>query len=167
MSSINMGPCYLYYGGTFLGEGKGGTRVSLSYTTAKSTADSTGETARQKVITGQEVMLKTALTELGKTALAALIPVSEVSGNAVLVKNAVGTNLVSTAKVLIAKPIIGGVATTDESEWFTLPAASCLPNFEVPFEIDNQRVWAVEFEGHLDSNGVIAKFFGGNEAEGS
>lgn len=160
LESRNIGPCLLDYGGTTLGETKGGVTLQMDYQTAKTTCDRFGETARQKIITGAEVKVLANLTEVSVAILEDLIPGAVLAGNTLTVSSSVGANLLDSAQVLILKPIVEGVADTDPTTWITLAKASVTPKFDVPFKLDDQRVWAVEFEGHPDADDVIAVFGG-------
>lgn len=149
MFSKNMGPCVLDYGGTELGETFGGTNFVYNFTTAKSMADSSGEIARSKIITGISCFARTALTEPTLTQLNAVIQGATLTGTIKLaLRSPIGTDLVANTAILILKPIIDGIAGVDEEDWTYIPKASVTPNFDTPFQLDNQKVWAVEFEGH-------------------
>ena len=152
MWSKNVGPCVLDYTGAELGETVGGVVLNFSQLTFKSVADKTGSTARGKHVTGEECSVTASLTEVTKEILQKVITGSSLSTGPtkkrLTVKTNVGKDLVEDAGMLILKPIIERVASTDTDDWIYLPKASVAPEFDVPLTIDGQRAWKVVFEGH-------------------
>lgn len=152
-----IGPCEVTYDGEVLGNTEGGCEFSSKYDTATTTVDKTGTTARAKIITGVKVEVTCNLAELTLADLAKIIPGANSGTDSMYVKNSVGTDLVAAAATLILKPIVDGVAATDESEWLTVPAASCAPDLAIPFQLDKQRVYKVTFEGHPTTVGAATE----------
>ena len=151
MFSKNMGPCVLVFDDTELGETYGGTNFLFGMSTAKSMADKTGETARSKIVTGVSCTVTTTLTEPTLLQLSKVVYGSEyalIDTARLQLQAPVGYDLVENAKILILKPIIESIASADEEDWIYIPKASVVPNFDVPYMLDSQKVWAVEFEGH-------------------
>ncbi len=150
MFSKNIGPCDLVFDSTSLGLTKGGTIFYFTRNTAKTTADKTGETAREKLVIGEECMVKAAITEATLEQLAKIIggTVSGTTTKQLKLNNSVGTNLIDGAKELILKPLAAGVVSANEADWIRIAKATINPNFEVPHDLQNQKVWAFEAEGH-------------------
>lgn len=151
MFQDNIGPCKLVYGGADLGETHGDVMLKFSQATAKGTAASTGETARQKVVTGEECTVEADLTEVAAATLVEIVAGAEQRGSSVKTtafQTAVGKDLVKTAKTLILKPISEGQVSADNKEWIYIPKASVNPDFNVAFSASNQKVYRVVFEAH-------------------
>ena len=136
-------------GGINLGETLGGVTFSFKESAVVTKTDKTGETARAKYITGCECKVTGAITE------AALTQIGIIAGRApstteLLLKARVGANLIDDAAVVILKPIVEGVASTDEKGWIYIPKATVLPLFEVKHGLTegDQKAWAFEIEGH-------------------
>jgi hypothetical protein len=150
MFGNNIGPCALNYKSVELGETYGGTVLNYTMNAAKTFVDKTGQTARKKIVIGVEANIEVQLTEASLTQLAAIVPGADLSSAAdrLALQVPVGSDLVGSAGVLILKPIIEGIATTDDSLWIYIPKASCLPQFSVPLKLEEQYVWKIMFEGH-------------------
>lgn len=155
-STRNIGPCEVEYDGVVIGLTEGGVTLNTKYDTHETTADITGTTARRKIVTGVKVNVEANLTEVTVTQLAKIIPGSTLTEDIFIIQNCVGTDLVTNAKVLILKPLVGsgneGIdsdgAVSDDTEWVTVPLASVTPDLAVPFALDKQRIYKVTFEGH-------------------
>ena len=152
MFSSNIGPCVLEYDGTEIGETYGGANFKYTMSAAESKTDKTGETARQRIVTGSECSVTVPLTEATLDQLAVVVPGSDLTAGptnkALHLQSTVGMDLVDNAHTLILKPIVEGVASTDEEDWTYIPKASVIPIFDVPFKLSDQKVWNVEFMGH-------------------
>ena len=150
MFSKNIGPCELVYDSTPLGLTKGGTTFTCTRSTVKTVADKTGETAREKLVTGDECLVKAAITEATLEQLAKIVGGTATGSTAKQLKlqNKVGTNLIDTAKTLTLKPLVAGAVDETAANWIVIPKATINPTFEVPFDLANQKVWGLEAEGH-------------------
>lgn len=139
----------LEFGGTSLGEILGGVKLKYSRSTFKGKADSTGETARSETITGASVSVSCALTYADLEAIGAVSFGTLNSGETRLaLSHEVGRNLLEDADELIIKPIVDGVADTDDEHWIYIPKAVPVIDFDTTFKLGEQVAWAVTFEGH-------------------
>lgn len=149
--SKNVGPVEIVFNGTSLGLTLGGTVLSAKQNIFRPVADVTGTTARGKFVTGEEVMIKAAVTEATHEQIAAIFG-TDVEGSttkAVTFKSQVGKDLLADyVGLLILKPIVEGVVSTTEADWITVPAATLVPAVELPMQIAGQKAWAFEGEGH-------------------
>ena len=171
MFSKNVGPVEIVFNAVSIGLTQGGSKLAVTRDVAVTTADKTGKTSRAKIVTGHGVKVTGAITEATLVQLAAVIGGSVTEGattDELKIKAQVGKDLLSEAKILILKPIVEGVTSTDEEDWITIPKATINPAFDVPFELENQKVWGFEFEGHpLTADDVAsgATYDGGDWAE--
>lgn len=151
MFSKDIGPVELTFGGTVLGNTRGGATLSYNEETTKTTIDKFGTTARAKMIIGQAVTISAAIGEATLAQLAKILGTTVTAGSTtdeVVLQNRVGENLLDSADTLIIKPIIEGTVSATEADWIYVPLATLTANFETPFELENQRAWAFTAEGH-------------------
>lgn len=155
--NLEMGPCLVSFKGTDLGLTKGGVEVTFGTEVTPIVADQYGDTAINQVIKGRSVKVKVPLAERDLTKLAAVIPGSTLVGTTTkkLVVNAsVGTSLRSLAGELILHP--KDKPALDLSKDVTIPLAMAKGDMQFSFKSDDQRVYAVEFEGYVDlDTGVL------------
>jgi hypothetical protein len=149
--SENIGPVEAVFDDISLGYIKDGAQFTFNESSATTTADITGETPREEIIIGVDCSVSFAITEATLEQLAEITGGTVESGStkdALALKARVGQNLVDLAATLILKPIIAGVATTDESKWIVIPKAAPRPEFQVNHSITDQRLWNVAFKGY-------------------
>lgn len=79
---------------------------------------------------------------------------SGVSGSGTLLvrSRVTGTTLYSLAQELIVKRIVGGIADTDASRWLHIPKAYPIPNFDIPYNLTDQRGFMVTFKAFPDAD---------------
>ena len=145
-----IGPCQVVFNGTSLGHTLGGVKVMVRQNVARGTADATGDTTRQKVISGEEVKVNTALTETTMATLKSIIAGSTEDGDvqsALSMLTQVGRDLVTDAKMVILKPLQGETAV-DDKDWIYVPKASITLNAEVNHHPTEKKVVGIEIEGH-------------------
>lgn len=149
--NLEMGPCTITYKGTDLGLTKGGVEVEFATEVAAITVDQFGETIIDNVIKGRSVKVKVPMAESDLTKLAACVPGSMLIGTTskkLVVKSSVGTSLRAQAGVLVLHPFAR--AANDKSKDVTISLASVKGDFSFAFKHDEQKVFAVEFEGFVD-----------------
>jgi hypothetical protein len=155
--NLEMGPCTVSFKGTDLGLTKGGVEVTFGTETTTINADQYGDTAINQVIKGRSVKVKVPLAERDLTKLAAVTPGSTLVGttNKKLVINAaVGTSLRALAGALVLHPY--ELAASNKSKDVNIPLAMSKGDFQFVYKSDDQRVYAVEFEGFVDlDTGVL------------
>ena len=101
-------------------------------------------------------------TRIALATLATLLPGGTNSGGAsgyVGVKAGsgivgVGRSMYDNGKPLFIKPIVDGVAA-DNGYWLRLEHAYPVPNFEVMFDVNNQRVYGLTFHAHPDATSKL------------
>lgn len=161
----DLGPCEVTYDGNVIGETvdnpdggtHGGCNLQISQAFQETHRDQKGEDPHDEIITGQNVQVVCNFAGLSLEQLQALVLGSKLSAGVTdkewSIENAVGTSLKDEAKVLILKPIIDGAATSDEDFWITANKAAPKPNFDIPFSLKDQKVYAVTFRCFYDANG--------------
>lgn len=148
--SKNVGPVEIVFDGVSLGLTLGGTTLSSRQNIFRSVADATGTTARGKYVTGEEVMVRAAITEATHEQIAKIFgtTVTGSTTKAVTFKSQVGKDLLDDVAIMILKPIVEGVVSTTEADWIFIPAATITPAVELPMQIAGQKAWQFEGEGH-------------------
>jgi hypothetical protein len=149
--NLEMGACNVSFKGTDLGLTKGGVEVEFGTEVATITADQHGDTAIDDIIKGRSIKVKVPLAENDLTKLAAVFPGSTLVGTTTkkLVINAgTGQSLRALAGALILHPVANAAA--DKSGDVNVPLAMCKGDMQFSFKHDDQRVYAVEFNGYVD-----------------
>lgn len=149
--NLEMGPCSVTYKTTDLGLTKGGVEVEFATEVTPITVDQFGDTVIDNVIKGRSVKVKVPMAENDLEKLAACVPGSTLIGTTtkkLIVKAAVGTSLRALAGPLILHPV--AAAAGDKSKDVTINLASVKGDFSFAFKHDDQKVFAVEFEGFVD-----------------
>jgi hypothetical protein len=133
-------------------------------TTADLKADQLGEAPANQVFTGQgPVEVEIPLAELTFANIVAAVPgATLITDGATPTKTRVqfvapvGTDLVSIGKSLILKRIIGGVVSTDEDNWLTVPLAAPVTELNYTYDASSQRVLNAKFRGFPTTVGIYA-----------
>lgn len=154
----DLGPCRVIFDGTDLGETFGD--VLLRYTTEESPVheDRQGTTPVDLITTGQAVEVEVPLTRLQIANLAKVIPGgsgSGTSGSKMTVINVIGESLADRSAELILKPIVNGVASTDNTEWAHVYKAAPRADMEIAYSVQNQRVYKTMFTGFFDDTNKL------------
>lgn len=166
---LDIGPCQVEYNGVVLGKTvanpdggtHGGTRVQVTIERRSAMRDALGAQPYDTFVVGRTLRVQTSLTGLSLEQLAALIPGASLStGPAkkqLKLGNPVGMSMRANAEELILKPIAEGAVSTKEEDWINIPLAFPVPDFDVAFNLEDQKVYNVEFETFDDlSTGVVA-----------
>jgi hypothetical protein len=155
--NLEMGPCNVSFKATDLGLTKGGVEVTFGTEVTPIVADQYGDSAINQVIKGRSVKCKVPMAERDLTKLAAVIPGSSLVGTTtkkLVINAAVGTSLRSLAGELVLHP--KDVDVADKSRDVVIPLAMAKGDMQFSFKADDQRVYAVEFEGFVDlDTGVL------------
>ena len=121
-----------------------------------------GNTPLDGTFTGyDQVEFEAPFTRLTYANLATVIPGASnsggESGNVVVYANAiVGQSLVAVAQELIVKRIVLGVVDTVQKRWLHLPLAYPIPQFDIPYNLNDQRGFMVLFKVYAnESTGVV------------
>lgn len=148
----DLGPCILEFGGTDIGQTYGGTNFRYSEEDADIMEDRFGSNPVDAIQKGSTCEVEANLTRLQIAQLIAVISASSGSGTVsgsgkMVVKTRVGYSRYDNAATLILKPIVeNGAASSDEKTWLYIYRASPMPNFDVAYNIDDQRVFKVIFK---------------------
>lgn len=147
--TTDIGPCVIDYGGVELGETVGGCQFSFKESAIVTRIDKTGTLGRSKYINGLECKVTGAIGEATLAQLAAITGGTP-TGTELVLQARVGTNLRDSAETAILKPIIAGVASTDNDEFIYIPVATIMAAFDVPHRLEEgaEKVWGFEIEGH-------------------
>jgi hypothetical protein len=146
-----MGPCDVTFKGTDLGLTKGGVDVEFGTEVTPIVADQYGDSVIDNVIKGRSIKVTVPMAERDLDRLASVFPGSSVVGTTtkrLVVNAAVGTSLRALAGALILHP--HAVPAADKTKDLTVPLAMAKGDIKFSYKSDDQRVYAVEFEGFVD-----------------
>jgi hypothetical protein len=151
----DLGPCSVIFDSVDLGATQGG--VTFRHTESGKTVneDQHGVTPVDEIKTGATCSVEVPLTRTSLGQLAKVVGASSYTGTRLRVKNATGISLLDNAKVLILKPIVNGVTSTDSSNWLTIQKAYAKADFEVSYGNENQRIYKVVFTAFPDANNEL------------
>lgn len=149
--NVKLGPCKVTYGDVDLGLTKGGVEVSITTNKHEVMVDQFGSTAVNDYITGRTGTVKVPMAETDLAKLLVVIPGAKLVTDATTpskkkleIPTAVGTSLLESALALVLHPT--AMATTDKSDDVTVPLASPAGNIQFSFQVENERVYAIEFQ---------------------
>lgn len=153
----DLGPCIISWGGTDITEAD--SAIFRCTFTSEFVYDAAhGSMPVDGVFTGMEpVEVEVPFTRTSYANLTTVLPGSTFSGSgysgAVEVRsNRVGTTMYGDADELIVKRIVNGIADTDETKWLHVFKTYPIPNFEVQYDLNNQRVFTVTFKAFPDQD---------------
>ena len=149
----NLGVCNVSFDGTSLGQTFGAVIFREEITSAPVECNEKGKI--DDVLTGSNVTVEVPLTNLSLLELSKVLPHAtyDAVNDNLIMKNPVGVSLADIAKVMILKPIVDNAVSTDADEWLTLYSAAPLPNLEVTFDKETQRVFTVTFQSYPNEAG--------------
>lgn len=159
MSAVwkDIGPAEITYNGVVLGETvanpeggtHGGCRFRLMQEHRQSFRDKKGTNPYDEIIVGTKAEIMSNLTGMSIDQLAQAVPGSTLTDGPTSkrldIKSGVGYSLRDNAAAIILKPLINGVATADQTQWIQASLAHPKPDFDVPFDMEGQRVYPVTF----------------------
>jgi hypothetical protein len=157
----DLGPCTITFNSIVLGATKGGVKFKYAEESKPVNEDQKGVTNVDEIGVGAsscEVeipMTRSTLSQLSK-----VIGGSSYSGNKLNVNNRVGVSFYDNAQLLILKPIVNNVASTDTKDWLNIPKAYPKVDFEISFDNDGQRIYKVIFKGFPDASSGLIWFMG-------
>lgn len=164
----DIGPCNVYWGGTLVGASMDDTIVRISSNYADSHRSNKGTLAVDSVISGHTVEVETPMGGLTLTQMSVLFPNSVLNGNTSKLefKTSVGYSMKDNAAALVLKPILSGTETTDQRNWITFNEAHPVPNWEVPFGSESERIYNIMWRVFDDDNDVMVQFGASGSAGG-
>ena len=147
----DLGPCEVTFDGVSLGSTFGGVIFRHTEESRPVREDQQGVTNVDELKVGVSCEIEVPLTRTSLGQLSKVIGNSTYTGSKLEVGVVVGQSLLDAAKVLIIKPIIDSVVSTDSKTWLTVYKAYPRVDLEVNYNYENQRVYKVIFKAFPDS----------------
>lgn len=167
---VKLGPCIVTFDGTDLGLTKGGVEVSITTNKYEVMVDQFGSTAINDIITGRTGMVTVPMAETDLSKLLKVIPGAvlvtdgtEPTKKKLEIPTAVGTSLIESAKLLNLHPKAN--APTNKADDVTVPLASPAGDITFSFQVENERVYAIEFRMYPDEVTGLLAILGDPDAE--
>lgn len=159
---VKLGPCNATFDSTDLGLTKGGVEVEITTSRHEVVVDQFGTTAINDIITGRQGLVRVPMAETDLNKLMVVIPGSTLVRDALEptkmkleIPTAVGVSLIESAKELILHP--KHLPASDKSEDVTIPLCSPAGDLSFAFNVENERVYAIEFRMYPDEDtGLLA-----------
>lgn len=152
----DLGPCEVNFDGVSLGATMGGVIFRHTEESRPVREDQQGVTNVDELKVGVSCEIEVPLTRSSLGQLSKVIGNSTYTGTKLEVGVVVGESLLDNAKVLILKPIIDSVVSTDERTWLTVYKAYPRADLELTYNYENQRVYKIIFKAFPD-NGKLWK----------
>ncbi len=146
----DLGPCEVNFDGVSLGATMGGVIFRHTEESRPVREDQQGVTNVDELKVGVSCEIEVPLTRSSLGQLSKVIGNSTYTGTKLEVGVVVGESLLDHAKVLILKPIIDSVVSTDERTWLTVYKAYPRADLELTYNYENQRVYKVIFKAFPD-----------------
>lgn len=160
--NVKLGPCKVTFGAVDLGLTKGGVEVTLTTNKHEVTVDQFGSTIINDLITGRTGSVKVPMAETDLAKLLIVFP------GAVLVTDAttptkkklniptgVGLSLIDVAQKLVLHPTAN--AAENKADDFTVPICAPAGSATFSFQVENERVYAIDFQMYPDEvTGLLA-----------
>lgn len=146
----DLGPCEVNFDGVSLGATMGGVIFRHTEESRPVREDQQGVTNVDELKVGVSCEIEVPLTRTSLGQLSKVIGNSTYTGTKLEVGVVVGESLLDHAKVLILKPIIDSVVSTDERTWLTVYKAYPRADLELTYNYENQRVYKVIFKAFPD-----------------
>lgn len=151
VTNVKIGACKVLYGGTDLGHTKGGVTVSYEPEYADKSVDKWGNSKIGRALIGEQLTVTVPLAELSIANLLKVIPAStSVNGGLGATVGKQAKDMTGDEKELVLHPLRN--ADNDYSEDVVIYKAAVTSNVELNYEVDNQTVYEVTFEGYIDAN---------------
>lgn len=175
ISNLELGPCAVYFGAcgseVNMGFTKGGVRVSIESPVVNLTTDQFGQVIMGQILVGRNATVTVPFAESKVSLFAQIIPGASavtdgVSADSqkVIINTPVGLDLVTIAKSLKLVKAIGNTESSDPNDVFRFFKAGPTGRIEFGFDLENQRVYNVEFVAYPDSSQDFALGVFGDES---
>jgi len=156
---LDLGPAIVQWGGDTISEIFEEVRLTLTGADPGVVKEAIyGDTPVDRILLGySECNVTVPATRVTLALLATLLPGGSLSGTTgVVLKpgNIVGLSMYDNGLPLIIKPIVNGVAIANGS-WMRLERTYPLPNFDVVFNLRDQRVYGLTFHAHPSGTSKI------------
>jgi len=141
----DLGACQILFDDVDLGKTFGDVIFKSEISAEPIHEDQEGTTPVDEVMTGRAVSVEIPMTRATLDQLAKVIPNGSIVGDALIVKNPIGTTLADKAKELILKPIVDNLPSSDSSTWLTVFSCAPRENIEITYNNAGQRVFGITF----------------------
>ncbi len=156
----DLGPAIVVWGATEIAETFEEVRLTLNSAEAGEVFECLhGATPVDTIVTGySECSVTVPATRILRATLATLLPGGSSSGGgtgpnvAINVSTIVGLSMYDNGLPFFIKPIIAGVAATPTQGWMRLERTYPQVNFDVVFNLRDQRVYGLTFKAHPDAS---------------
>lgn len=167
--NVKLGPCKVTFGDLDLGLTKGGVEVNITTNKHEVTVDQFGTTVINDFITGRTGMVKVPMAETDLAKLLAVIPGATLITDATTptkkklnIPTGVGLSLIDVAQALVLHPTAN--AANNKADDVTVPLAAPAGSISFSFQVENERVYAIEFQMYPDEATGLLCVFGDNSA---
>ena len=167
---LELGPCQVWLGTSgaevWIGDTHGGVKTKMTQAKAALHTDGFGTAPYSEVITGMEVTHEIPLADISPSSLAAAIPGAVYTVQATPDKmkltfvSPVGRDQRANAKSMILKPIIAGVVSADNKDWYTVPLTAFIGDAELTYDASTQRVWKLMATSYPDPDATPSMLIG-------
>lgn len=145
--ALELGPCQVKFNSVDLGKTMGGVVVKISEDSQDLKSDQAGTAAEDTILTGSVVEVDIPFAEVGFSLLQEVLHQDSIgAASGVLGESNVGTSLLAAAQELQLVKYSAGIPSTDLKDLVTFPAASPVPNAEITYDAENQRVVNTTFK---------------------
>ena len=172
---LELGPCSVKFGVSGseanLGFTKGGVKMSVESPTINLTTDQFGQVIMKQILVGRNAMVTVPFAEGHVSLLALIIPgasavTDSVSSDSqkIVINTPIGLDLVaSVAQSLLLTKAVGNTESSDANDKFRFFKAAPTGKIEITFDLENQRVYQVEFTAFPDATQDFALGIWGDE----
>jgi len=163
ISGLELGPCNIEFGVSGseldLGFSKGGVKVAVESQRIDLTTDQFGQVVMKQILVGRTCMVTIPFAESKVSLFATIIPgasavTDSVSSDSqkVIINTPIGLDLLaSVAQSLVLTKSVGNTKSSDPNNVFRFFKAAPTGRIEFSFDLENQRVYEVEFSCFPDS----------------
>ena len=146
------------------GGSDGGVGISIAHEMRDSKRDATGAENHDSTVVGQMVAVRSPLAGLSLEQFEAVIPGAVLSDGpatkSLELRSPVGMSARDNAELLIIKPLINGVMSTDESDWIQFEKAFPVGQFDFLFSNEDTKVYNVEWKIFRDTTSLLTAEIG-------
>lgn len=163
VQNVKLGACNVTYNSVNLGLTKGGVQVAITTSKYEMKVDQFGETIVNDIITGRQGSVTVPMAETDLTKLVAVIPGATLITDATTpskkrlnIPTGAGISLMDAAAKLVLHPTAN--ASGNKADDVIVPLAGVSGNVQFAFQVDQERVYNVEFTMYPDANGLLVVF---------
>jgi len=149
VTNVKIGACRVSYKGVDLGHTKGGVTVSYEPEYADKSVDRWGNSKVGRALIGEVLTATVPLVELSIANLLRVMPATSANAGQAATLGRQARDLTGDEGELILHPLRN--ADNNLSEDIVIYKAVVTSNVELNYEVDNQTVYEVTFEGYVDT----------------